>query len=126
MPEREGLQTDKIKTIVFLSKGKTHSKTAVKSLQVRRERVIRCCEDTLPPLSYLDYPSDEKRFSLRDRDRLGNDPQWVPGSLSRCSWMFPERLRNKSEFVGSEEIRQVLTEHPKYETPSDRILLRVF
>ena len=42
-----------------------------------------------------------------DRDRLGYDPQWVHGFLSCCSWMFPERLRNKSELVGSEEIRQV-------------------
>ena len=48
-----------------------------------------CCEDTLPPLSYLDYQSDEKRISLRDRDRLGNYSQWVPGFLSCCSWMFP-------------------------------------
>ena len=54
----------------------------------------RSCEDTLPPLSYFDYQSDEKRISLRDRDRLRNDPQWVPGFLSCCSWMFPERLRN--------------------------------
>ena len=65
------------------------------------------CEDTLLPLSCLGGQSDGKSTPLRDRDRLGNDPEWVPGFLSRCSWMFPERLRNKSEPVGSEEIRQV-------------------
>ena len=67
-----------------------------------------------------------RETSLRDRDRLGNDPLWVPGFLSCCSWMFPERLRNKSELVGSEETRQVLTEHPRYKTLSYWILLRVF
>ena len=30
-----------------------------------------------------------------DRDRLGNDPQWVPGFLSRCSWIIPEQLRKR-------------------------------
>ena len=78
-----------------------------------------CCEDTLPPMSYLDDQIDGKSTPLRDRDHLGNDPQSVPGFLSRCSWMFPERLWNKSELVGSEEIQQFLTENPKYETPSD-------
>ena len=43
------------------------------------------CEDTLQPLSCLDGQNDEKSTPLRDRDRLGNDPQWVPGFLSRCS-----------------------------------------
>ena len=43
------------------------------------------CEDTLPSLSYLDYQSDEKRPSHRDRDRLGNDPYWGPGFLNCCS-----------------------------------------
>ena len=66
------------------------------------------CEDSLPPLSYLDYQSDEKRISLRDRDRLENNPQWVLGLLGCSSWMFLERLRNESEPVGSGEIRQVL------------------
>ena len=82
------------------------------------------CEDTLPPLGYSDYQIDEKRISLRDRDRLRNDPQWVPGFLSCCSWMSPERLRNKSEPAGSEESCQVLTGHPRYETLSYRILSR--
>ena len=31
-------------------------------------------EETLPPLSYLDFQSHGKRSPLRDRDRLGNDP----------------------------------------------------
>ena len=44
-----------------------------------------CCEDTLLPLSCLDGQNDEKSTPLRDRDRLGNDPRWVPGFLSRCS-----------------------------------------
>ena len=51
--------------------------------------------------------------------------QWVPGFLGRWSWKFPERLRNKSELVGSEEVRQVLTGHPGYETLSNWILLRL-
>ena len=62
------------------------------------------CEDTLPPLNFLDFQSEEKRFSLRDWHRLGNDPHWVPSFLSRRPRMSPERLRNKSEPVGSEEI----------------------
>ena len=64
------------------------------------------CDGSVPALNHLDYQSDEKGTSLWDRDRLGNDPQWVPGFLNRCSWMFPEQLRNKSELVGSEEIHQ--------------------
>ena len=84
------------------------------------------CDDTPPPLSRLDDQNGGKSTPLRDRDPLGKDPDWVPGFLSRCSSMFLERLRNKPEFVGSEEIRQVWTEHPKYETPSDWILLRDF
>ena len=88
--------------------------------------ILSPCEDTFPPLSYLDCQSDEKRIWLRDRDRPGSDLQWVPGFLSCCSWMFPERLGNKFELVGSEGIRQVLTEYPRYETLSYWILLRVF
>ena len=83
------------------------------------------CEDTLPPLSYIYYQSDEERISLRDRDRLGNDPHWAPSFLGCCSGMFPERLRNRSELVVSEEIRRVLTKHAIYETLSDWHLLRV-
>ena len=40
-------------------------------------------------------------------DRLRNDPKWVPVFLFRCSWKFPEQLRNKSEHVGPEEIHPV-------------------
>ena len=69
--------------------------------------LLNACEDTHLPLSYLDDQSDGKSTPLWDRERLGNDPQSVRGFLSRCSWMFPERLWNKSELVGSEEIRQV-------------------
>ena len=65
------------------------------------------CGEFPPVLSHLDYLSGGKRTPLRDRDRLGNDPQGFSGFLSRCSWMFPEQLRNKSEVVGSEEIRRV-------------------
>ena len=72
------------------------------------DAVVRCgCEDTFPPLKYLENQSDENRFSLRDRYRLGNEPQWFPGFLSCSSRMFPERLRNKYELVGSEEFRQI-------------------
>ena len=92
----------------------------------RTSKNFRCCEDTLPPLSFLDYQSDEKRISLRDRDRIGNDPQWVSNFPSCCSWMFTKRLRKKSELVGSEEIRRVLTMHPRYETMSFWVPLRVF
>ena len=77
------------------------------------------CEDILLHLSCLDGQTDGKSTPLWDRYRLENDPQWFLGFLSRCSWMFPEWLRNKSLPVGSEEIRQVLTEHPEYETLSD-------
>ena len=69
------------------------------------------CEDTLPTLSCLDYQSVEKRISLRDRDRLGNDPHWVPGFLSCCTWMFPEQVRtcgfrrNSSSFDRAPKIR---------------------
>ena len=65
------------------------------------------CDESLPALNRLDYWSGRQRTPHRDRDCLGNDPQWVPGSLSCCSWLFPEQLRSKSEFVGSEEIHQV-------------------
>ena len=68
---------------------------------------VKSCDESLPALNHLDYQSSEKRTPLRDRDRLGNGPQWVPSFLSLCSWMFPERLRNKSELVGSEETDQV-------------------
>ena len=74
------------------------------------------CEDTLLPLSCLDGQSDGKSTPLRDRDRSGNDPRRVPSFLSRCSQLYPEGLRNKSELVGSEETRQVWTGNPKYET----------
>ena len=86
--------------------------------QEKRIPLLSPCRDTLLPLSCVDDQNDEKRISLRDRDRLRNDRHWVPGFLSCYSWMFPERLRNKSELVDSEETRQVLTEHPRYETLS--------
>ena len=89
-------------------------------------RICGKCEDHLLPLGCLDDQNDEKRISLWGRDRLRNDPPWFPGFLSWCSWMFPEQLRNKSELVGSEDTRQVLTRHPRYETLSYRTFLRVF
>ena len=85
----------------------------------------RHCGDSLLPLGCSDDQSGEKSISLRGRDRLRDYPQWFPGFLNYCSLMFPERLRNKSELVGSEETRQVLTRHPRYETLSYWILLRV-
>ena len=75
------------------------------------------CEGSFLPRGYSVDQSSEKRSPLWGRDRLSNDPQWSPGFLNYCSWMFPERLRNKSELVGSEETRQVLTRHPRYVTP---------
>ena len=77
------------------------------------------CEDTLSHLRFLDYQSHENRPWLRDRDRSGNDFHWVPGFRSRSLGMLPERLQNKSKPARSEEIRQVKTEHSKYETPSE-------
>ena len=56
----------------------------------------------------------------------GTIPSGVPGFLSRCSWMFPEQLRNKSELVGSEEIHETWTKHPKYVTPSGWTLWKFF
>ena len=63
------------------------------------------CEDSLLPLGCLDDQSGEKSISLRGRDRLRDDPQWFPCSLKCYSWIFQERLRNKSELVGSEGTR---------------------
>ena len=84
------------------------------------------CGGSPPALNRLDYQSDEKRTPLWDRDRLGNDPQWVPGFLSRCSWVFPEQLRDKSELVGSGEIHQAQTKHPNCVTPCSLNLFEAF
>ena len=62
---------------------------------------------TFLALNHSDCQSDWKRTPFQDRNRLRNDPQWVPGFLSHRSRMFPERLRNNSELVGSEKTRQV-------------------
>ena len=86
---------------------------------------IGICEGSLLPLGCSDDQSGEKSISLWCRDRLRNDPQCFSSFLNYCSWMFPERLRNKSELVGSEETRQVLRRHPRYETLSYWILLRI-
>ena len=50
-------------------------------------------------LNHLGYCYDRQWTPLPDRGCLRNDPQWVPGFLSCCSWMFPEQLRYKSELV---------------------------
>ena len=84
------------------------------------------CEGIFMPLGCSADQSSEKSTPFRGRVCLRNDPQWFHGFLNYCSRMFPERLRNKSELVGSEKTRQALTEHPKYETPSYWILLRIF
>ena len=39
------------------------------------------CEDNVLPLDYLDYQSDEKSISIRDRNRFRNDPRRVPELL---------------------------------------------
>ena len=74
------------------------------------------CEGCFLSLGCSVDQSDEKTTPIRCGDRLRNNSQWFPGSLNYCSWMFPEQLRNKSELVGSEESRQVLTRHPRYVT----------
>ena len=84
------------------------------------------CGENLLPVGCSDNQSGEKNISLRGWDRPRIDPQWFPGFLNYCSWMFPDQLRNKSELVGSEETRQVSKRHPRYETLSYWILLRVF
>ena len=76
----------------------------------------RNCESGFLPLGFSDDQSCEKSTSLRGKNRLRMDPQWFPGFLNYFSWMFLERLRNKSELVGSEETGQVLTKHPRYVT----------
>ena len=76
------------------------------------------CEGGFLSLGFQVGQSVDKNTPLRGRDRLRDDPQWSAGFLNYCSWMFPERLRNKSELVGSEEARQVLTRHPRYVTLS--------
>ena len=55
-----------------------------------------CCDVSRPALDRLDYQGGRQRTQLRDKDRPGNDTQLVPSFPSRCSWMFPEQLRNKS------------------------------
>ena len=84
----------------------------------KRKSAFDICGESLPALDRLDSQCERQRVPLRDMDRLGNDLQWVPGFLSCCSWMFPEQLQNKSELLGSEEIHQVYTKHPKCVTPS--------
>ena len=66
-----------------------------------------CCDVSRPALDRLDYQGGRQRTQLRDKDRPGNDTQLVPSFPSRCSWMFPEQLRNGSELLGSEEVHQV-------------------
>ena len=58
-------------------------------------------------LNHLDYYGGKRSTQLRNKDHLGNNSQWVLSSVSRCTWMFPEQLRKKSEPVGSDEIDQV-------------------
>ena len=40
------------------------------------------CDVSLPGLNHLGYLLDRQRTPIRDRGRLRNDPQWVPGFLS--------------------------------------------
>ena len=40
-----------------------------------------CCDESLPDLNKIHYRSGKQITPLRDRDRLRNDPQWVP-----CFW----------------------------------------
>ena len=87
-------------------------------LQVPSPLLCSSCEGGFLSMGFQIGQSDEKNTPLRGRDRLRDDPQWSPCFLNYCSWMFPERLRNKSELVGSEEARQVLTRHPRYVTLS--------
>ena len=61
------------------------------------------CDVSRPALNHLDYKCDRQGTPLRDKGRLGNDSQWVPGFLSCCSGMFPEQIGNKFELVSSEE-----------------------
>ena len=70
---------------------------------ITQKHICWTCDQSLPALNHLDYEREE-RTPLRDRDLLEENPEWLPGFLSRCSWMFPEQLRNKSELVGSEKI----------------------
>ena len=73
------------------------------------------CEDSLPPLGYLDYQSDEKTIPLRDRDRPRNDPQLgsrfselmlldVPGTATEQVRTCGFR-RNSSSFDSAPKIR---------------------
>ena len=62
------------------------------------------CDVSFLGLIHLGYWYGRQRTPLRDRSCLKNDPQCVPGFLSCWSWMFPEKLWNKSEFVGSKKL----------------------
>ena len=97
------------KTFIFRRYLKSHKITSI----LKRHNI---CEGNFLPLGCSDDQSSEKSNPLRGRDRLKCDPKWFPGFLKYCSWMFPERLRSKSELVGSEETRQTLTRHPRYVT----------
>ena len=84
---------------------------------MKQKKLVEKCDASPLALNNLEYWCDRQRTPLRERDRPGNDPQWVPGSLSCCPWMFPDQLRNKSEPVGSKEVHQVQTKHRKCVTP---------
>ena len=120
-PDVTGTATERVRTCGFrrnLSSFDSAPKIRDSLLSNSFESFLVTCEGRLLPLGRLDNQSGEKTTSLRDRDRLRNDPQWVPGFLSCHYQKFPERLRNTSELVGLGETRQVLTRHPRHETMS--------
>ena len=76
------------------------------------------CEKSHPGLNQLDCWHDRQRTPLQDGDHSGNGPRLVPGFLSQCTGMFPERFRRMSVPVGSREICLTWTEHPRCGTLS--------
>ena len=69
-------------------------------------------------LNHLNDGTHGRRVPLQDEDHPENDPHVVPGFPRLCSRMFPERFRSVSVPVGSTEVRQIQTKHPKCETLS--------
>ena len=61
----------------------------------------------------LRYWHCKQKHPLRERGRLENDPQLVPGFQICCSWMFPEQLRNKTKIVGVRGNSSSLEKAPK-------------
>ena len=70
------------------------------------------CDESSPALNHLDYQSGRQRTRLRDRDRLGNDPKWVPifwvvvPGYSRNSYGTSPNFWVQNKFIKSRQSTQ--------------------